>query len=250
MLHAFRTSVLGLAVSLLSLSPAGAADTAAPQGKPAYLEVRLPADAGVELDGTPTQSTGPSRRYESPGLRGGKTYYYVLKATWMGRSAEREVVVRPGETTTVELRPNDFRPAAAPPPKVVTMPARDGFVVEQKDGKWWVFRDGSKELAAYRKEGPPEKHVTRLNVPPFKVTLKAPDGQTLDEYLVARPGFVTLFEAGRLWVFRSGSKELAEYKKNGELAKHITRIHAGPGGVTIKAPDAETLDGYLKVAGH
>jgi len=245
MLQSLRVAGLGFAALLLVLSPLRADEAAAPQGKTAYLELRLPADARVELNGSPTQSTGESRRYESPALRGGKTYYYVLKATWMGRSAEREVVVRPGETTAVVLRPDDFRAGTAPP-RAAGLPARDGFVAEQKDGQWWIFRSGSKELAAYRKDGPPEKHVTRLNVPPLKVTLKAPDAQTLDEYLVAKPGFVALYEDGRLWVFRTGSKELAEYKKNGELAKHVTRIKAGPGGVTIKGPDAATLDDYLK----
>lgn len=62
-----------------------------------------------------------------------------------------------------------------------------------------------------------------------------------------KPGFVTLFDKhGRLWVFRADSKELAEYRQKGELAKHVVRPRSGPDGLTLKAPDAETLDAYLK----
>lgn len=63
----------------------------------------------------------------------------------------------------------------------------------------------------------------------------------------ARPGFVTRMEDGRLWVFREGGKELHDFEKNGELAKHIVRPGGGPGGVTLKAPDAETADAYMAV---
>jgi hypothetical protein len=63
-----------------------------------------------------------------------------------------------------------------------------------------------------------------------------------------RPGFVTTIRDGRLWVFRKGSPELADFQKKGELAKHVTRIGAGPKGMTIKAADVETLDAYKAAA--
>ena len=55
-------------------------------------------------------------------------------------------------------------------------------------------------------------------------------------------------EDGRLWVFRHGSKEYADFQKHGELAKHVVRPAAGPNRVTIKAPDIETVNAYLAVA--
>ena len=55
---------------------------------------------------------------------------------------------------------------------------------------------------------------------------------------------MTIVEDGRLWVFRPGSPELAAFEQDGELAKQVVRPGAGPGGVTLKAPDAETLDAY------
>jgi hypothetical protein len=60
-----------------------------------------------------------------------------------------------------------------------------------------------------------------------------------------KPGFVTEVKDGRLWVFREGSKDLAEYRKHGELTKMVTRIGAGPNGMTIRAGDARDIDDYL-----
>lgn len=61
----------------------------------------------------------------------------------------------------------------------------------------------------------------------------------------SKPGFVTRVEDGRLWIFREGSKDLKSFEEHGELAKQVVRPAAGPGGITLKAPDAETLDAYL-----
>jgi len=60
-----------------------------------------------------------------------------------------------------------------------------------------------------------------------------------------RPGFVTEMEDGRLWVFRADSKELAEFLAKGEPVKQVIRPGAGPGGVTIKGVDSETLEAYM-----
>ena len=61
-----------------------------------------------------------------------------------------------------------------------------------------------------------------------------------------RPGFVTEVKDGRLWVFRKGAKELEDFHKHGELVKQVIRPGAGPNGITIKAPDTETINDYLK----
>ena len=61
----------------------------------------------------------------------------------------------------------------------------------------------------------------------------------------AKPGFVTEEKDGRLWVFREGSKDLAEFRKHGELTKMVTRIGAGPNGMTIRAGDAKDIDDYI-----
>jgi predicted phage tail protein len=61
-----------------------------------------------------------------------------------------------------------------------------------------------------------------------------------------RPGFVTVMQDGRLWVFRDGAKEIEEFRKHGELVKQVIRPGAGPNGMTLKAPDSETINDYLK----
>jgi hypothetical protein len=61
----------------------------------------------------------------------------------------------------------------------------------------------------------------------------------------SKPGFVTEVKDGRLWVFREGSQDLAEYRQHGELTKMVTRIGAGPNGMTIRAADAKDIDEYL-----
>jgi hypothetical protein len=60
-----------------------------------------------------------------------------------------------------------------------------------------------------------------------------------------KPGFVTEVADGRLWVFVADSKDYADFKKNGEPAKMVTRIGAGPNGMTMKSSDAKVLDDYM-----
>ncbi|HEX5139062.1 MAG TPA: hypothetical protein VFY93_18985 [Planctomycetota bacterium] len=123
--------------------------------------------------------------------------------------------------------------------------ARDGFVTFVRENRIWVFRPGTKDLAEFEKSGEPAKCITRPLAGPMRMTVKGPDVDTVTEYLCAKEGFVTRCEDSRLWVFRAGSKELAEFEKQGELAKHVTKIGAGPGGVTVKAPDSETIAAYV-----
>ena len=59
-----------------------------------------------------------------------------------------------------------------------------------------------------------------------------------------RPGFVTIQKDGRLWVFKTGSKEYQEFQKRGEPSQQVTRVGVGPKGMTLKAPDGQTLDEY------
>jgi len=221
------------------------------------LEVRLPAEATLEVAGKMTQSRGKTRLFTSPPLLPGN-YTYHLKASWQGKVAVRNVAVQAGEYMVVDFVPEDFKGTVVvkelPPDKekppvkekpTVKLPLREGFVTLESDGRWWIFRAGSKDLAAFHKVGEPAIHVSRINAPPLKVTLRAPDLATLEEYLTAKPGFVTKFEDGRLWVFRKGAKELAMYLKDGELAQHVIRPGAGPRRMTLKAPDRTTIEDYL-----
>lgn len=123
--------------------------------------------------------------------------------------------------------------------------SRRGFVTQEKDSRLWVFRVGSKELAEFAKSGPPAQHVIRPGAGPGGMTLRAPDYETMDDYAISRPDFVARMVKGHLWVFRCGSKEAADFAKSGAPAHNVTRVAAGPQGVTVRAPDAATIDEYL-----
>ena len=128
---------------------------------------------------------------------------------------------------------------------------RAGFVVKMDDGRLWVFREGAPELADFETHGELAKHVIRPAAGPGRITLKSPDIETLNASLnnelapYQRAGFVVKMEDGRLWVFREGAPELADFETHGELAKHVIRPAAGPGRITLKSPDTETIEAYL-----
>lgn len=60
-----------------------------------------------------------------------------------------------------------------------------------------------------------------------------------------KAGFVTKVQDGRLWVFKEGSKDLADMQKDGLPEKSEMRIGAGPDGMTIKAPSDAVIQAYL-----
>jgi hypothetical protein len=126
---------------------------------------------------------------------------------------------------------------------------REGFAVIPVEGRLWVFREGSAALEEYRTKGEPAKRVTLVGAGPDRRTVVGPDRETLDAYLVpwkyGRKGFEVFLVDGRLWVFRTGSPSLLEYRTKGEPAKRVTLVGAGPDRCTVVGPDRETLDAYL-----
>ena len=139
--------------------------------------------------------------------------------------------------------------ATADEPGAAAAYQRPGFHVTLEDGRLWVFREGSAALAQFLEHGEPAKQVIRPAAGPGGITLKSIDGETITEYLLTRPGFWVKVEDGRLWVFREGSEELAQFLEHGEPAKQVVRPAAGPDGITLKSVDGETLDAYLAVGG-
>ncbi len=128
------------------------------------------------------------------------------------------------------------------------MCAKPGFIAMAMDGRVWIFEEGSKEYEQFRSHGELAKHIVRPGAGPMRSTLRAPDAATIESWMYSKPGFVTIVEDGRLWIFRDGSKELADFQKSGELAKHIVRPGVGPNRMTVKGPDAATVDAYLAMA--
>jgi len=90
----------------------------APTDGRARIEVRVPANALVYVEGDRTAQTGPTREFESPKLDPGKDYQYEVRARWTenGRSMEqvRSATVRANQVTVVDFtRPAPARPEAA-----------------------------------------------------------------------------------------------------------------------------------------
>jgi hypothetical protein len=122
---------------------------------------------------------------------------------------------------------------------------KPGFVTRVDGERVWVFRDGCKELEVVAAGGELAEHVTRVGAGPLDCTLEAPDNNTLDDYIAWKPGFVAHVVHGRLWVFHDGSEDLRTFESLGELTQHVTRVGAGPGGMTIKGPDRGTIVDYV-----
>jgi hypothetical protein len=120
-------------------------------------------------------------------------------------------------------------------------------VWEDKQGRQWVFLEKKEEAAlkdAYANK-PVAKPLTREKIGVGGKTAHAVSAAALDALAAWKPGFsVRLDKDSRVWIFKEGSKELAEYDVKGEPAKQVTRVGAGPGGSTVKAPDAGTLDAW------
>lgn len=169
------------------------------------------------------------------------------------RSTESAAVIEPAPVANSTAPATAPQPAAKPADATHIVPAsspvvrratyeREGFDVYPHDGRLWVFESGSQASKDFANGVEPAKSVTRIL--PGR-TLRSTEGETIQKYLVQRPGFFTLIEEGRLWIFREGSAEHSQFLATGEPAKRTTLIGAGPMGMTAMSADRETIDEYL-----
>jgi len=74
---------------------------------PGYVRIRVPADAQVFIDNTPTSQSGPDRVFVTPPLDPNQRYSYDISARWMEngqeRSLNRTVQPMPGQTVDVDF---------------------------------------------------------------------------------------------------------------------------------------------------
>ena len=105
---------LGVLISSAALMAVTAPASGA-EKKPALLDVLLPADAELEVDGYKAKATGETRLFETPPVELGKTYVYSIKVTWQGRTILRRIQLRPERVTTVDLR-RELQTSATPAP--------------------------------------------------------------------------------------------------------------------------------------
>jgi uncharacterized protein (TIGR03000 family) len=100
--------VLTAFAALLLAAPALVAQENNGPTEPAFLNVKVPADAKLQIGDHVTQQKGAMRRFVTPGLLLDKTYSYTLKATFKGNDGKEVVVedtvrVAAGKTTDVDL---------------------------------------------------------------------------------------------------------------------------------------------------
>jgi uncharacterized protein (TIGR03000 family) len=85
----------------------------------AMLNVRVPTDAVVWLEGNPTKQSGASRLFVSPPLERGHDYTYEVRARWKdnGRDVEetRTLTVHAGDRLNVAFPSADAGPKLPPP---------------------------------------------------------------------------------------------------------------------------------------
>ncbi|HEV3255482.1 MAG TPA: TIGR03000 domain-containing protein [Gemmataceae bacterium] len=109
-----------------SPSPAAPVDPSAvptPAREPvAYLEVQVPADAQIWLEGAKTKQTGTSRLFVSPSLNAGEEYTYEVRVRWTqdGREVEQvqQVAVHAGDRLHLTF-------PATPKPEPLPAPSAD-----------------------------------------------------------------------------------------------------------------------------
>lgn len=85
-----------------------------------------------------------------------------------------------------------FKPLVLAPAVAIALAAcassgydKTGFYTEVKDGRLWVFEEGSKALAEFKKSGEPAKQYTKIGAGPNGMTIKSDDAKTIDKYLAA-----------------------------------------------------------------
>ena len=73
----------------------------------AYLDVRVPPDAQVWVDGDPTTQTGGERSFVSPPLEPGRIFMYEIRARWLDNGEvvdlTKQVRIRAGDRVPVDF---------------------------------------------------------------------------------------------------------------------------------------------------
>jgi uncharacterized protein (TIGR03000 family) len=92
-------SAVGIAAAQLPAAP--------PERAPATIDVTLPGDAQLTIDGQGTRSTSDHRLFVTPPLEAGKTFRYTFSAKFVREgktiTVEQNVFVRAGRETFVSL---------------------------------------------------------------------------------------------------------------------------------------------------
>ena len=97
---------------VIYVAPLATSTTPVEPGKPAKIEVKLPAKAELWFDGKQTTQTGTVRHFVTPPLFAVVLNAYEVKATWTDETGAlvirtRRIEVLPGESVVVDLNAAD-----------------------------------------------------------------------------------------------------------------------------------------------
>ncbi|TVR44105.1 MAG: hypothetical protein EA402_07950 [Planctomycetota bacterium] len=209
-------------------------------------------DAGSSSASTATASTSTAASpFDKPGfvtgVKDGRLWVFRAdsdagKAFKANGATPARHVVRPG------VGPAGMTVRAPDAEDIVAyMMARPGFEVVEADGRFWIYREGTKEHAAFKESGShPARHVVRPGAGPMGTTLRSPELKYITEYLGTKPGFHVVEASERLWVYKIDSPEYDEFMAKGSHpARHVVRPGAGPGGVTLRSPEMAYIEEYV-----
>jgi uncharacterized protein (TIGR03000 family) len=99
----FRTVLLLLSVlcasnSLLAQPPRPA------DARPIVFEIRVPAEASVEIEGVKTRASGETRQFKTPDVPQGRRYSYTIKVTYDGVTSSHQLVLTHAGPNVLDLR--------------------------------------------------------------------------------------------------------------------------------------------------
>lgn len=123
--------------------------------------------------------------------------------------------------------------------------ARPGFTTAEKEGRLWVFRNGSEHLAEFQQFGEPAKSITLIGVGPDGMTLRGAEKDVLKAFQYSQPGYYCEIVDGRMWIFELGDEGLSEFLTSGEPAKSVTLIGEGPEGMSLRGTEKSTLREFM-----
>ncbi len=124
---------------------------------------------------------------------------------------------------------------------VAYLAAKPGYHTEVKNGRVWVFREGSEDHDRYLAEGEPGKCYTAIGVGPLGATVRSESKDHVAGWLTAKPGYHTELVDGRVWILEEGSEAHQEFAANGEIGKNYTSIGTGPMGMSLRSDSRETV---------
>ncbi|MCA8948336.1 MAG: hypothetical protein KDE27_02470 [Planctomycetes bacterium] len=123
--------------------------------------------------------------------------------------------------------------------------ARPGFVAAAHSGRLYVFRAEDPLFEEFLHSGELHHSVTRVAAGPDGMSVRAPDKDTIDGYLLSRGGFATRCNDGEIWVCPADSPDFGTFCERGTPPANASRAGVGPNGETVSGPSEAAIDAWV-----